>query len=96
VHRKDFTWLDTLPARRVEHPVAHELGERGVVGMLELTPTAGAEMGTGGRQMVGARHDGTILRKPVARHSARDVTAVRSHPVSLGSDAHDCGGIAHD
>jgi hypothetical protein len=78
--------FDALGARRENHPVAHESGQRALVEMLKLAAPAAPEVTARRCGMMRARLHAAVGKHDVTRRSESDVTAVRGHAVALGGD----------
>jgi hypothetical protein len=81
--------LDALPVRRMNHAIANEAFQRGVIQMLELAPAAAAEVTARRCGTVGARLHAAIRQHDIAGRGESDVSAALRHAVTFRGDAKD-------
>lgn len=84
---EQFGRLQPLPAGSIGHPVAHEIGQHNVIGMLQLASAAGGEVATGRRNVVRPRSDSPFGIDIVPRHGSGNMAARGGHAVALGGEA---------
>jgi hypothetical protein len=82
--------IDPLTRGGIQHAIAHEIAKGRLIGMLELTSSAFAEVAARRLDMVRPSYDGTVFSDPVARHGSGYVPTILGNAVTACGDAHDC------
>ncbi len=95
VDRRDQFGLEFLPVRGVDHPVAHEPGQRLLVEVLQLAPAAAAEVAARRDGAVRPRLQRAVGHEQVAGRGERDMAARRGDAVALGGDAENLFWVSH-